>query len=40
MINDERIEAIESLIASSLNEETVQNPPRVSEGSWSPLRAF
>lgn len=34
MISDQRIEAIESLIASGLNEENVQNPPRVSEISW------
>lgn len=31
MISDKRIEAIESLIATSLNEENVQNPPRVSK---------
>lgn len=40
MISDERIEAIESLIASGLNEENVQNPPRVGEISWSLLCAF
>jgi DNA mismatch repair protein MSH4 len=31
MISDKRIEAIDSLIASSLNEENVQSPPRVRE---------
>ena len=40
MISDKRIEVIESLIASGLNEENVRNPPRVSEVSWLPLRAF
>lgn len=41
MISDNRIEAIDSLIASGLNEESVQNPPRVRQVSTpSPLRAF
>jgi hypothetical protein len=31
MISDKRVEAIDSLIASSLNEENIQNPPRVRE---------
>lgn len=34
MISDKRIEAIDSLIASGLNEENVQSPPRVSEALW------
>ena len=40
MISDKRIEAIDLLIANSLNEESVQSPPRVREVFPSPLRAF
>lgn len=40
MISDKRIEAIESLIASSLNEENAQNLPRVSEVPWPLIHAF
>jgi DNA mismatch repair protein MSH4 len=40
MISDKRIEAIESLIASSLNEENVQNPPRASKSLRFTLRGF
>lgn len=40
MISDKRIEAIESLIASGLNEENIQNPPRASEVYWPLLRTF
>lgn len=38
MINDNRLEAIENLIASGLNEENVQNPPRVSKKFGIPRR--
>jgi len=40
MISDKRIEAIDSLIASSLNEENVQSTPRVREVFPPPLRTF
>lgn len=36
MISDKRIETIDSLIASSLSEESVKNPPRVRE-TFTPL---
>lgn len=36
MISDERIGAIESLVASGLNEENVQNPPKVSGATLVP----